>query len=166
MYKLRHAESSDALAIAIVTVYTWKTAYSGLMPDALIDNRIASLRDVATTVRTRIEETGSYWIAESDGCVVGFCCLGPSRDTFYEAAGEIYALYVLTGFQGLGIGGALFSAARKELADKGYSEFVVNCLVGNSASDFYTKQGGDFHRIRTDRYGDTDVDESVFVFSV
>lgn len=164
MYNIRKAKISDALPIAIVTVYTWKTAYSGLIPDMLIDGRIKEIREIAKTIRSRIEDKGAYWVAEVDGCVVGFCCSGPSRDSIYTDAGEIYALYVLSGFQGLGIGAALFCAASDELSVLGYKEFIVNCLVGNTAENFYRKQGGVICRIRTDRYVDTDVDENVFAF--
>ena len=166
MYNIRRAKPTDALPLAIVTVYTWKTAYSGIIPDSFIDGRIAGIREVSSTIRSRIEDKNTYWVAEADGCVVGFCCSGPSRDPIYADAGEIYALYVLSGYQGLGIGAALFAAARDELSAKGYNEFIVNCLVGNSAAEFYRKQGGEFCHVRTDRYADTDVDENVFAFRI
>lgn len=38
--EIRKAIHSDALAITIVTVYTWKRTYTGLMPDEVIDARV------------------------------------------------------------------------------------------------------------------------------
>ena len=37
---IRKAIAADATGIAIVAAYTWATAYSGLLPDSLLKNRI------------------------------------------------------------------------------------------------------------------------------
>ena len=40
MFSIEKAKECDALGIAIVNVYTWKTQYSGLIDEKIIDKRI------------------------------------------------------------------------------------------------------------------------------
>lgn len=139
---IRRATERDALGIAIVNVYTWKTAYAGLLPEPMLNARVLALRERADTVRKAILQGELFWVAEADGAIAGFCMYGDTRNEAYRPAGEIYALYVLEGFQGTGLGRALFTAGARALAAAGHTRLLVNCLRGNPALVFYQHMGG------------------------
>lgn len=142
MVNIRTAKPEDALQIAIVNVYTWKTQYSGLMPEEVIDDRVASVEQMAAKNRQRIIDDANYIVAEVDGTIVGFTRFAKSTYKDYEDAGEIYALYLLKGFNGKGLGRKLFEAARDELKKSGYNKMIIKCLKGNPTLDFYKYMGG------------------------
>ena len=74
----RTAKATDAPRIAHIHVETWRTAYRGQIPDAVLDaldvnRRTAFWHEQITQAR------GSIFVAEDDNVVVGFCDLIPSR---------------------------------------------------------------------------------------
>lgn len=142
MIEIRKAEPDDALGITIVNVYTWKTSYSGLVPDEMINQRIADLLPRAQKTREGILAGGHYRVAVDGRTVIGFCLYGACREAGQETMGEIYALYVLAGYQGQGIGKSLFADAVDALGRLGFSEVCINCLRGNPALGFYLRMGG------------------------
>ncbi|MBQ8599137.1 MAG: GNAT family N-acetyltransferase, partial [Oscillospiraceae bacterium] len=110
-FTIRKAVPADALAISIVSAYTWKTAYSGLLPDEMLDSRIAKLPQSAERMRQNIVDQDNFIVAVVDNVIVGFCTFNsPNRDPQYADSGEIGALYCLKGYNGYGIGKALFLA--------------------------------------------------------
>ena len=143
MIEIRKAEPDDALGITIVNVYTWKTAYSGLVPEEMMDRRIAELLPRAQRSREEIAAGQHCQVAVDGRTVIGFCKFGACRDAGQESMGEIYALYVLAGYQGQGAGKALFTAAAEALGQLGFTEICINCLRGNPALDFYIRMGGE-----------------------
>ena len=61
-----------------------------------------------------------------DNRIVGFCCYGKARDdTFYQDAGEIYALYILEEFQRRGNGRNMLHEAVRKLRREEYNEVVT-----------------------------------------
>ena len=67
MVVLRSATPEDALGITIVNVYTWKTAYTGLVADALIDERIRCLQERAAITRQTIAQEKACFVVAVDG---------------------------------------------------------------------------------------------------
>ncbi len=60
-----------------------------------------------------------------------------------EGAGEIYALYVLSEYQGHGIGRSLVQSAARWLADKGFRRMIIFVLRENApARKLYETIGG------------------------
>lgn len=53
MFEIRKAIPSDALGIAIVKAYTWKTTYTGLIPNELINTRIDELKNLAEKIKDK-----------------------------------------------------------------------------------------------------------------
>ena len=74
-FTIRKATLADALGIAIVSVYTWKTAYSGLLPEEMLDKRLADLPKMAENMKdlNRIKvvlvekKRTNKWLAEQLG---------------------------------------------------------------------------------------------------
>lgn len=142
MYDIRKAVPEDALGITIVNVYTWKTTYTGRMPDAVIDSRIKELPIRADKCREDIEKHDHRIVAAIGNTIIGYCAFGTARNTKYKNSGEIYALYVLHGYQGMNIGKALFIAGIKALFLEGFDSMIINCLQDNPAIEFYKHIGG------------------------
>ena len=135
-YVIREASISDAMGIAIVQAYTWLTTYCGLMPDEVLESRLNRVSAQADYLFPRAEKCDSYFVVESMNTIVGFAVCGVSRNEEYPDDGEIQAIYLLKGFQGQGIGAALFEHCAEFLRRNGHSRMIVNCLVGILPWDF------------------------------
>ena len=141
---IRRGTGDDAPAIASVRVDTWRSAYRGLLPDALLDgldtaNVTASWRRGLET----IEPTRVAYVAEVAGAIVGFASGGRARGAKGDYPGEVYALYVREAHQKKGVGRALLRVAAGELVKRGLTPIVIWTLFDNPASRaFYGSLGG------------------------
>jgi len=165
MITIRKASPADALGITIVNVYTWDTAYRGLVPQQVIDERIRHLQTRAAVTKETIAAQDNFLVATEDDTIIGFCMFGSARAEAYAGMGEVYALYVLEGFQGKHIGKALFLAGIKALQAMGYSSLIINCLRGNPALAFYRHMGGEPIGQRTDEISGHRMTEDVVLFA-
>jgi ribosomal protein S18 acetylase RimI-like enzyme len=141
---LRRAVPDDAPGIGSVHVRTWRHAYRGIVPNAVLE----SLDEVrrAAFWRSEIELAGAAhrpWIAATDDSVVGFVCGGRTRDDDGRGTtGEVYAIYVDPECWQRGIGGNLLRHATRDLKAGGYDEATLWVLEANEiARAFYTARG-------------------------
>jgi ribosomal protein S18 acetylase RimI-like enzyme len=152
---VRSADVSDAAAIARVHVASWRSTYSGLLPDDFL----ASLDEAAYTERWgRIlaEPTTRVYVAADGPDVVGFASGGRERagETGYE--GELYAIYVLRETQGRGHGRRLVQAVATGLRELDLRDMIVWVLRDNSgARKFYERLGGAYVRSQPITIGST-----------
>ncbi|MFD6418991.1 GNAT family N-acetyltransferase [Streptomyces sp. NPDC060194] len=139
MILVRDMRLDDCGAVAEVRVRGWQAAYAGLMPQAYLDamnvpadaeRRRELFRAAAPGVRNLV--------AERDGTVVGWGCVGPSRDA--DAPGtELYALYVHPAHWSCGAGHALLTEI---LALNGDAPLCLWVVTGNTrARRFYERAG-------------------------
>lgn len=161
---IRKAVSEDALGIALVQGYTWLTAYAGLMPEAVLRERLQGIPQRAEQWAGEFFQGKCAFVAVAGQTVVGFACYGHSLNGDFSEDGEVYALYLLQPFQGLGTGKKLFAACRTELGKQGYCHFIVNCLRGNPSAGFYEKMGGMTVGTRQDALGDGIITEDIWRF--
>jgi len=141
---VRPAVPDDAESVAFVHVATWREAYAGLVPEAVL----AELDEIARAHmwRRALEQGRSLWVA-CDEEIVGFVSCGPARDEGDAPGrtGEIYALYVRASHWGRGVGRPLMRAALAELELRGFHDVTLWVLDANlRARRFYEKLG--FHR--------------------
>lgn len=140
--RVRFANRDDCTAIAEVHVASWRTTYRGQVPDEQLNQ--LSVPDRSERWRQALAQAKSHAIvAEEHDRIVGFVSFGECRDQDVEArTGEVYAIYLLSEFQGLGIGRSLWSKAIKELKTSGFDSVVVWVLDTNaSARAFYEGMG-------------------------
>lgn len=133
---VRTATAADAADIARVQVRGWHEAYTGRMPQSVLD----SLDEVhRTEVWGRIITTGrsATWVAERDGAIIGFASAGPTMDEDgIPGRTQLYAIYVLADHYGSGAGAALLTAT---IGEEPASLWV---LADNPrARAFYAKHG-------------------------
>ena len=165
-FLIRPGKVEDAPGITYVQTYTWKTTYSGLMPEEILDNRIKELPKRTENTRRRLEAGDPYLVAETEGKIVGMAVCLPSRNPDYPEDGEIQAIYILKEYQKAGIGRQLFSGCMAYLRQQGHENMIVNCLDGNPSALFYEKMGGVVVGTRQDPMGDGVINEIIFRFGL
>ncbi len=138
---VRAATPEDAEALAHLHLDVWDDAYTGLMPQQILDDR-----------RDRVQERVERWrelladpevttlLATAADELVGLASAGPGLDNDLVLSGdvvlELKALYVRASWWGRGIGSTLFRAA---VGDRAAYLWV---LAGNDrAISFYEHHG-------------------------
>ena len=162
--EIRKAKEIDAGGIVLVYTYTWETTYKGLIPDEILENRRNTIEDRIPTTANSIKEKDNAYVAVDGNKIVGIMTYGKSRDNNYPDSGEIYSIYVLKEYQGLGIGKDLFMNGIKELINKGYNNMILNVLIGNKTINFYEKYSGIKVGQRQDNFGTTVLTENIMYF--
>ena len=138
---IRPATPDDAGAISAVHESAWRHAYAGIIPHKSLGAMI-NRRDGAWWTRA-IRRGTSILVIDFAGTIAGYVTYGLNRARALPQDGEIYELYLLPEYQGIGLGSRLFDAARRELSAHGCSGLVVWALEENTpALDFYTAKGG------------------------
>jgi GNAT superfamily N-acetyltransferase len=136
---IRAAQAADAEALAPLHVVVWDEAYTGLIPQEVIDERRArSMADRIERWRARIAwPDGHTWVADDDGDLVGFVSTGPGRDG--SGLTEVMSLYVRSAHYGTGLGHRLLEVAIGE------RPAYLWVLDGNTrAIGFYERHGFSF----------------------
>lgn len=142
---LRHATPADVQDIAHVRVAGWRTAYAGLVPQAMLD----ALDPVSEAVRRRARWAEQHrhphaleLVAEVAGAVVGWAVAGDSREAERAGEGELYGLYVVPEHWSTGVGHRLVLAVEDHLRSCGYAVAHLWVLDGNErAAGFYERHG-------------------------
>lgn len=130
--QIRPALASDAEGIAKVHVYTWQSAYQGLIPDSFLQGLSVEQRTASwiKNLETPLPETHTF-VAEINGEIVGFIGVGANIESDISKQGEVFAIYVSPDIQGRGIGAALMRAGLRELRAQGFPSAVLWVLNGN-----------------------------------
>ena len=99
--RVRAANPSDAHPIARVHVDTWRTTYTGIVPAEYLAGLSYRDRESRWEEILAIDQpTSSNFVAETEGGdVVGFAGGGPEREGDKNYLGELYAIYLLEGYQ-------------------------------------------------------------------
>ena len=140
---IKLATPSDATGIAKVHTDSWRSTYTSIVDDGYLNGLDPATK--AAWWAQAIAHGAVVHVAVVDGQIVGFANGGKNReDGKYE--GELYALYLLKEYQGIGIGTLLFDAVVSELKSKGITSMMVWVLRDNSSREFYIHQGGAYIR--------------------
>jgi GNAT superfamily N-acetyltransferase len=134
--RIRRGDPEDAEAMAHLHVDVWDDAYTGLVPQTILDDRRDRVAERVEKWRAILGEERETWLAEDADGLVGFSGVGPARDNDVDLDLELYALYVRAAYYGTGVGFALFEQA---VGDRAAYLWV---LAGNDrAIRFYERQG-------------------------
>lgn len=138
--EVRKIEASDAAALAEVFRDSWRNAYRGILPHAVLEVNIS--RRGPEWWERQAKSSEPCLVAEVAGVVAGYATFGQAR-TRHRYQGEIYELYLSPVYQGLGYGEHLFEACRYQLDQNKLKGLVVWALSDNlAAMDFYWRRGG------------------------
>lgn len=143
---VRPARVADVAAMARLHARSWRSTYTGLLPDPLIDHVVAAEARRTERWRQRLADLttdGAAFVAEHEGRVVGLAFWGPSADDDASPAmAEVQAIYLDPDAIGLGIGRALFAATVADIMQRGYPAATLWVLEANiRARQFYEAAG-------------------------
>jgi phosphoribosylanthranilate isomerase len=139
--RLRRAAQADAEALGRVHVQAWREAYSGLLPDGVLES--LDPQQQATMWRDRLASGSIVHVAERDGAIVGFGAGGLQLHSSLPYSAEVHALYVMQSAQRCGVGRALMAAMARDLLRQGHWSAVLWVLESNTpARRFYEALGG------------------------
>jgi GNAT superfamily N-acetyltransferase len=133
---VRPAEPADAEALAHLHLDVWDDAYTGLMPQGILDDRRERVDERVDNWRRNLSEPRPIWLAEDGEGLVGFASAGPARDNDMDALPELYSLYVRASHYGTGVGYALF-----ELTIGDRAAYLWVLASNKRAIGFYERQG-------------------------
>ena len=126
----------DAEALAHLHIDVWDDAYTGLMPQGILDERREKVAERVERWRDILGQERPTWVAEDADGLVGFAGVGPARDNDVDIDLELYALYVRAAYWGTGVGFALFEQA---VGDRAAYLWVL--ADNERAIGFYERQG-------------------------
>ena len=140
---IREANGTDAAAIAI-HVDSWRTTYAGVVPDEYLAQ--LSYEQHEQVWRHMLSTHGAtefVYVAEAEARnIIGFASGGPERSGNTVYKGELYAIYLLEGYQRKGIGDQMVQTIAKRLMQEGLHSMLVWVLANNPSQDFYSALGG------------------------
>lgn len=165
LIRTRLASVKDASDLSKVHRASWLNAYSGILNGSALRDSIAKrnpswwqsavekLNAEPVTIgqyhggRQETASRSQLLVLEYEGRIVGYANFGGSRRNYppqtVESWGEIYELYLLPEFQGVGLGKRLFKAARVQLKSMGHGALIVWALEANDlGKEFYEAMGG------------------------
>ncbi len=163
MIEIRKANLHDAQGIAKVHVDSWRSTYRDLVPQDFLDKLDANKRADFWAKLIHHPALGDHVIvAETKGQVVGFSSGGRNRTEGSGYQGEIYAIYLASQFQGMGMGRKLFNRSVELLQSEGQTSLMVWVLEGNPACGFYAAMGGLMVSEKWDQIGGKDLKELAY----
>jgi GNAT superfamily N-acetyltransferase len=133
---VRTAVPADAEALTHLHLDCWDDAYTGLVPQEVIDRRRAELDLRVARWAEMLEDSEETLVAESPEGLIGFVMAGPGRDNDVDTELELKALYVRAAHWGDGVGFALFEEA---VGDRAAYLWVL--AANPRAIAFYERQG-------------------------
>jgi GNAT superfamily N-acetyltransferase len=140
MVTVRSAGPEDSEALARVRSLSWRTAYDGLLPPAMIE--IATGPDGADRQRAFLSEEPARraLLAEDDGAAVGMAVYGPDPHPGGDA--ELYVIYVVPEYWSKNVGRPLMDRVLEDVRTGGYSRLALWVLAANlRARRFYERYG-------------------------
>ena len=144
---IRQVKATDAASIAKVNTDSWKTTYSGILPQEYLDS--ISYEQRTSFWQARLSDPNKQWagwfyyVAEDEnGDIVGFAGGGPERTGNQRFSSELGAIYLLGSYQRQGIGRKLMAKIVLRLKQQGHKSMLVWVLEANHNRSFYEALGG------------------------
>jgi len=133
---IRQAVPADAEQLAHLHIDVWDDAYTGLMPQGILDDRREKVAERVERWQEILGRGNPIWLAEDSEGLIGFASSGPARDNDMDDTLELYSLYVRAAHWGTGVGYALFEIA---VGDRAAYLWVL--ADNERAIRFYERQG-------------------------
>ncbi|TGB05287.1 GNAT family N-acetyltransferase [Halobacillus salinus] len=139
-YFVRSARTEDATGVAKVQVDSWKSTYTGIVPETYLEKMTYESRQPKW--ESLIANQLVFVAEKEDGEIIGFANGGRKRTSEYpDFAGEIYAIYILKSHQSQGVGRHLMKALVERMTTEGMNSLIVSVLKDNPYRPFYEKLG-------------------------
>lgn len=133
---IRHMSSADEAEVGRLYVRSWQAGYKGLLPQDYLDGLDAWRWNSKFT-----DLPGSFVITDGE-TIVGHSCARPAADEKMSGWGEVWTLYVLPEYWGMGYGRALLENSVSWLNEQGFERAYLWVLESNvRARRFYEHCG-------------------------
>lgn len=132
---IREMKPKDIEAVQGVAKASWETTYAGIIPLEIQENFIKSAYSEAM-MRKRLEVSSLYVAAEQEK-IIGFANFSTVKQ---GGSAELGAIYLLSDYQGLGIGSALLREGINNL-EGAHSLFVDVEKENRTGVAFYQAKG-------------------------
>jgi ribosomal protein S18 acetylase RimI-like enzyme len=150
---VRAARAADAPGLARVQVASWRAAFSGLVPDAVIteltsDEAVGQFterwRDAVSAPPTSRHRVHVAVGQPGDPEILGFAASGPAtdEDRWPGTDGELYELHVAPAVLGEGHDERLLHAVADTFAEDGFSAGYTWALSGDEARIGFLEAAG------------------------
>ena len=141
---IRKAVIGDAPALGNVVVTTWRKAYKNIVPDEFLDNMSSEKRAqrFIHDLTNPSDFPYHFYVAEKDGCVIGFLSIGDYDGVVGSCIGEIGAIYLLPDFWGCGFGKQMMIFAIEALREAGYKEIRLWVFEENARTRRFYEDAG------------------------
>jgi GNAT superfamily N-acetyltransferase len=140
---MRPAGPDDAAGIAGVHVDSWRAAYVGLVPQAVLDRLSFDRRRVFWTARLGDPGESRTFVADDRGRIVGFAGTGRPRDPECPPGmAELETIYLLPDTWRRGLGRRLMAQALRDLAERGFTSAILWVLTGNERGRRFYEAAG------------------------
>jgi len=134
--EIRPAVPDDAEALTHLHLDCWDDAYTGLVPQHILDERRVDLPAQVERRRAWLVQSDDTLLATRDGALIGFVNAGAGRDDDIDLDLELRALYVRAAHWGTGVGHRLLAES------VGVRDCYLWVLAGNDrAIGFYERHG-------------------------
>ncbi|HEY8372027.1 MAG TPA: GNAT family N-acetyltransferase [Pseudonocardiaceae bacterium] len=149
-WQVRRAVPADAKEIARIKVVTWRAAYRGVIPDAVLDRlSVESLTRNWAYIVARPDPDAVFVAFDPDAgeeTLAAYCSVSAVREERDAHPGrrtaELRALYAAPPHWGTGAGRAVHDRAVQHLVEAGFEHAVLWVLVDNPrARRFYEARG-------------------------
>ncbi|MDB5692999.1 MAG: histone acetyltransferase and related acetyltransferase [Alphaproteobacteria bacterium] len=136
MIHLRRAADPDRAPIAAIHAQSWRDAYRGVLPDALLDGEIDSIMSRRWEGQA-IRPEDAVLVAEQDGGLVGFCAAWDGQSAYIDN------LHVLRDARSRGIGRRLLAETARHFLGRGRNQAHLHVVATNvRARSLYQGLGG------------------------
>src|SRR5260370_13011418 len=151
---VRTGRLEDARQIAEVHVSSWRAAYRGIVPDALLDSlSVKAWTGLWQERLSRVDETINLVLVLGES-VLGLITAGPARDADCDLlrTQEVYAIYLSAEYWGHGHGKELYLVVEDRMRQSGAVDAILWVLRDKRlARRFYEGQGFTLDQSRPER---------------
>lgn len=170
MWEVRRAGEADAARLALVGAATFLETFADVLDGAAIVAHCEAAH-AAAQYRAYLDAGAAAWLGETaNASPVAYALLAaPGLPGAREDGSdvELKRIYLLSRFQGTGLGGALMQAAVDEAARRGAARLLLGVYAHNHrALEFYRKNGFEAIGERKFRVGGRDYDDVILARSL
>jgi len=158
-FEIRSATLEDATGIAFVQYHGWQETYKGIISDSYLDAMNLEERTARWNKNLQSPLGFNDVLLNEDKEIIGYVSCGKNRPNKLNCEGEIYALYLLKKYHGLGLGKQLFEHAVNHLQKSGFQSFCVFVLPQNPSVHFYKKFNPDMQEYEPVKIGDKEYED-------
>ena len=163
---IRRCTSADAAALALIGQCTFLETYANILPGAAIIAHCNKAHSLQLYTDWLADPAFQLWLAEAPGgAPVGFMVIAPPDlplPGISSQDAEIKRIYLLSKFQGGGVGKRFIEEAVAHAAERGANRLLLGVYTQNLAAiSFYERSGFAKVGTRTFHVGGNDYDDFI-----